>query len=112
MDIPIIAESIRFSNPAPKEGENVKVSVVLYNNSSESINFVVIFYWCPEMVVSKEQLKKYAKEEFKVHQEKIKMYGKERKNFSFNWSARKGFKCMFFLLKEFGEEKGCEEESL
>ncbi len=87
-------ENLRFSNPSPKEGEEITIEAVI-KNTGDSCKFDAVFYWAPEIILSKEQMEKYTKPEYEIHREKVEIPAGKRVVIQFKWKAKKGFSCLF-----------------
>jgi len=87
-------ENIRFSNPAPEEGEEIVVEAVI-SNLGEKCSFDAVFYWAPEIILSNRQMEQYTKPEYEVYRERVEIAGGGKAIIRFRWKAKKGFACMF-----------------
>jgi len=87
-------DNLKFSNPTPKEGEEITIEAVI-RNLGDPCEFDAVFYWAPEIILSKEQMEKYTKPEYEIYREKIKISSGERVKVQFKWKAKKNFSCLF-----------------
>ena len=93
---------IKISNPIPEEGEEIKIYAKITNFGTDKIkNIWAVFYYTPELLLSRDIIDKYRNPEYEIHREKIEeLDAGKTQVITFGWVAKKDFKSIFVYAEE------------